>query len=201
MTAREIKIKLVLLKLLIPIICLLSVSVHATERDHYGIGFGLNAFYFGPEDPQGDADQAFSISPLTFFYLSKLGRDSRVFGNIVYHEYFLDASTKNIAQDVKRYAVTSTYQTRFRMSRTFKPWLGVGMSFASESFDNRFTVDSDGFLAQSFANRDDSGLALELDFMTDINWFDTDLYFRTAYTHPFYDGSGGLNFNVFWIWE
>jgi len=39
-----------------------------------------------------------------------------------------------------------SYQMMMRVTRGWKPWLGVGAAYANESYSNRYTVTSGGFL-------------------------------------------------------
>ncbi len=177
-------------------------SAHAADDDSVfkNLGFGPTIFSFSPEDPDGPTDSEFSFSLFNVFYLMDLGRDTRLFTNLSYIDYSVSASTSNIAQDVSRYSIATVYQTRFRPSRNFKPWLGIGLSFSSEEFTKRYTVDSDGFLLQSYKDRSDSGVALELDFTNDVTLFDTDLVFRIGFTSSLYDGSSGFQSNLIWFY-
>ncbi len=177
-------------------------SVHADEGDSVfkNIGFGPTIFSLSPEDPDGSTESEFSVSLFNVFYLMDLGRDTRLFTNLSYIDYSVSASASDIAQDVSRYSVSAIYQTRFRPSRSFKPWLGIGLSFSSEEFTKRYTVDSDGFLLQSYKDRSDSGVALELDFTNDVTLFDTDLVIRVGFTSSLYDGSSGFQSNLIWFY-
>lgn len=182
------------------LIFLLFFTSLSNAEDDLGIGIGLGVFLFSPDDPSGDADVTLSVTPLSIYYTTELGRDTRIMSNFTYLTYDVDASTTSIGQEVTRVSLTAMYQSRFRVSRSFKPWLGLGLTFGTEEFENRFTIDKDGFLDQSFANRKESGVALELDFTNDITLFNTDFIFRAAYTNAFYEGSSGFQSSIIWTY-
>lgn len=103
-------------------------------------------------DPNGPTEQraAFSIAGVI---LVDMGRDSRLVGQLVHDSFQLSASTTNIAQDVSSTGANVEYQMMFRVMRGWKPWIGLGAGYASESYSNRYTVTPGGFKGASYPDR------------------------------------------------
>jgi hypothetical protein len=100
------------------------------------------------------------------------GRNSRVWVQGQYHSLDFNGSDTNIGQSVTGYEVATIYQTEFRLSRHFKPWLGIGASFSALDYKDRYLTDSQGFLAQVFNDTSKSGLAIDFNISTNTDWFD-----------------------------
>jgi hypothetical protein len=85
-----------------------------------------------------------------------MGRDGRVLAQIYSDEVKLDASTTDIGQTVKNTGLQVSYQTLFRLSTAFKPWVGLGLGISNTSYTNRYIVDSSGYLAGTYQNREET---------------------------------------------
>jgi len=100
------------------------------------------------------------------------GRNNRVWIQGQYHSLDFDGNETEIGQEVTGLEVAALYQAQYRISRHFKPWLGVGTSISVLEFTNRFLTDSQGFLAQTFEDETKTGLAVDFNFTVDTDWFD-----------------------------
>lgn len=100
------------------------------------------------------------------------GRNSRVWIQGQYHSLTFDGNETEIGQEVTGLEIATIYQSQYRLSRNFKPWLGIGASFSALEFKNRFLTDSQGFLAQTFDDQTKSGLAIDFNFTANTDWFD-----------------------------
>ena len=100
------------------------------------------------------------------------GRSHRYWIQGQYHSLNFDGTETQIGQQISGFEIASLYQSQYRISRHFKPWLGIGLSFAALEFKNRFLTDSQGFLAQTFKDETQAGMAIDLNFTTETDWFD-----------------------------
>lgn len=100
------------------------------------------------------------------------GRSSRVWIQGQYHSLDFNGTDTKIGQSVTGYEVATIYQTQYRLSRHFKPWLGIGASFSALDYKDRYLTDSQGFLAQVFNDTSKAGLAIDFNFSTNTDWFD-----------------------------
>ena len=107
----------------------------AEDEFRFGAQTSLNSYRV--DDPVGPtaAGNGLSVSGIA---LIDVGRESRVMLNINRDTYTLDASTTNVGQDVSSAGGGLSYQSMLRVSRTWKPWIGVGLSYASTTYKNRF---------------------------------------------------------------
>lgn len=73
-----------------------------------------------------------------------MGRGGRLWISAARGSYTLKASVTEIGQDVASTEVGLSYQANYRISRSFKPWFGVGLGYASSKHTNRYTSASVG---------------------------------------------------------
>jgi outer membrane autotransporter protein len=98
-------------------------------------------------DPLGSTKSGSDVTPLSGVVIFDAGRDSRVFVHAYSADFQVTASTTDIGQKVKQAGINASYQTMFRLTRSIKPWLGLGLGYASERYQQRYRVTSGGFLA------------------------------------------------------
>lgn len=112
------------------------------------------------DDPDGDTQTASGVQPLGLVYTDWLIGDFRYWSELYYYATELDAATNRIGQDVKRYGVRFSAQKNLRFMQAWAPWLGLGLDVSQANYSNRHTVDSEGFLADSFDDRDEVAVSL-----------------------------------------
>lgn len=119
------------------------------QADDKSMRFGLMPMYSRYEinDPIGPTRTGVDISTLSGVAIFDAGRDSRIFVNAFYADFNLTASTTNVGQTVKQTGVTASYQMMFRLTRNIKPWLGIGLGYESERYQNRYLTTPGGYLA------------------------------------------------------
>ncbi len=120
----------------------------------------------------GDSENLIAANALSGLLVINSGRSSRYWIQAQYHSLDFEGSQTKIGQRVSGFEVAAIYQSRFRLSRHFKPWLGMGLSVAMLEFKDRFIADSQGFLAQRFDDTSETGLAVDFNFTVDTDWFD-----------------------------
>ena len=124
-----------------------------------------------------------AVNLLSGLLIINSGRSSRFWIQGQYHSLEFDGSETEMGQTVSGFEVAVLYQSKFRLSRHFKPWIGIGLSVAALEFKDRFITDNQGFLAQRFDDTSETGLAVDLNFTTETDWFkdyDTGFSFRVS---------------------
>lgn len=125
------------------VLLLVLPAAHAAETFRFGILPSIASY--SVEDPQGPTEQRAGFSPAAVLLID-MGRDSRLLAQIAYDKFTTSASTTNVNNDVTSLNVGLSYQMMMRITRGWKPWLGVGAAYANESYSNRYTLTSGGFL-------------------------------------------------------
>jgi hypothetical protein len=142
-------------------------------------------------DPYGPTQTGNAFTYLSGVILADTGRDSRAMANLIYDKFSLSATQTSIAQDVTRTGGGISYQTMFRLSRGFKPWVGFGIGAASESYKNRYTLSPGGFsIPASPSERSINNVFVMLnisnEWQLNKNW---DMGLHLQYEQPTGDGT------------
>ncbi len=146
------------------VLCLLvwcsiaSPALSAEDAFRFGVQTSLNSYRV--DDPAGSTAGGSGLS-LSGIALFDVGRDSRVMLNLNKDAYSLAASTANIGQDVSSFGGGLSYQSMLRVARTWKPWIGAGVGYASITYKNRYKLTPGGF-SVPMANRDATDITLLL---------------------------------------
>lgn len=119
-----------------------------------------------------DTEKLTDVNVLSGLMIINAGRSSRYWIQAQYHSLDFEGSQTQIGQQVSGFDVAAIYQSKFRLSRHFKPWLGMGLSVTALEFKDRFITDNQGFLVQRFDNTTETGLAVDFNFTVDTDWFD-----------------------------
>ena len=160
---------------------LISVA-SATHADTFEYGFmPVVGLYKSSLD--FDTEVLPAVNLLSGLLIINSGRSSRYWIQGQYHSLDFEGSETEIGQSVSGFEVAALYQSKFRLSRHFKPWLGIGLSVAALEFKDRFITDNQGFLAQRFDDVTKTGFAVDFNFTTETDWFkeyDTGFSFRVS---------------------
>lgn len=129
------------------------------------------------------------------------GRDSRLFADVSYDKYSLTATQSDIGQDVSRTGGSVSYQTLLRVSRDWKPWAGIGLGAASESYKNRYTLSPGGFsIAANPSERSLNALYLALslssEWQLNKSW---NMGVHLKYEQPAGDGTKALRLGMYFV--
>ena len=111
-------------------------------------------------DPAGPTDSKSTTQWKDVVFMYDYSRDYRLLAMAKQHSYTLNASPINIGQDVDHTGLDATIQKNFRLSRSFKPWIGAGVGYASEKYEPRYRVTPTGFLSVVYPDRKETGIAL-----------------------------------------
>jgi len=136
----------------------------------YQLGVAAGMARSNVDDPSASASSE-NYPQVALVGIAQFGGDQRMFGQLFAKSFTLDPGVQTIGQDVKQTGLSLAYQRRMGW-HAWQPWLGAGLGYSRDRFENRVTVASDGFLAQRFPNREDNGFALLLTGST--QWHVTD---------------------------
>lgn len=127
-------------------ILLLPSFAHAADKS---MRFGLMPIVsrYDINDPIGSTGAGSDVTPLSGVVIFDAGRDGRVFVHAYSADFQVTASTTDIGQKVKQNGLNASYQTMFRLTRSIKPWFGLGLGYSSERYQERHRITSGGFLA------------------------------------------------------
>ena len=141
-----------------------SPALSADESFRFGVQTSLNRYTsYDPVGPTAGSS-GLSISGIALY---NLGRESRAMFNIDRDSYSMQGSKTNVGQDATSIGADASYQTMLRLTRTWKPWVGVGLGYNSTKYKNRFVYTAGG--AKTFyADRETTGMSVLLN--TNSEW-------------------------------
>ena len=131
------------------------------------IGYALGGANLVISDPDGDTQRKWATQPLALLYTDWLTGDIRYWAELFYYQTGLDATTQHIGQNVTNYGLRLSLQKSFRVAQYWAPWLGAGINLSQANFDTRHRVDEDGYLLESYADRDVNVVALVLNIVSE----------------------------------
>jgi hypothetical protein len=137
------------------------------------IGYSAAYAYISVDDPDGNSKDNWAGQPLNLVYTDWLFSDVKPFSDlkhwteIFYFKTSLDADENNIGQNLESYGIRFSLQKSFRLTASWSPWFGAGIDVARTRYTARHTRDANGFLLQSFAEREDTGVSLLLNFVSE----------------------------------
>jgi hypothetical protein len=144
---------------------LASLPTAASDTFRFGVLPSLSAY--NVTDPDGPTATNSAASLLSAVMFVEHGRDGRIMFQVVQDKFSLNASTTDIGQDVTSLEFLAAYQWQFRVTRGWKPWIGIGAGYANESFENRYTMTAGGFLGNTYPNRNLNDYKLILNTSTE----------------------------------
>lgn len=182
------------------IFLILSVSVSSVGNCESKFKWGVAPYYgsYLVKDPEGESKSGNEVFLLNFATSYDLGRDTRLWAEAGVIEFEVSPGVDSVSQKADVISISTSYQMRFRLSRFFQPWVGVGLSVNQAEYSNRYLVDSDGFFAREFENRSatETGIVLQLhhDFPVESMPFDLNVGF--SYVDSFDDGLRGYRLHT-----
>lgn len=132
---------------------LAAIALPAAARDSFRFGILPNLAAYKVTDPNGPVESTTGFAPLTAIMFAEAGRDGRLMFQGAYDSFSLNHSTTNIGQDVTSIRGDVSYQMLVRVTRGWKPWFGVGLGYANETYKDRYTLTSGGFLGTRYPDR------------------------------------------------
>ncbi|WP_455223072.1 hypothetical protein [Kaarinaea lacus] len=131
------------------------------------IGYGAAYAYLQVDDPDGDTNPEWKVQPVNLIYSDWLFGDIKQWTEVYYFDTSLDAGSNDIGQNISSFGVRFSMQKSFRLTKSWSPWFGGGVSISSTKYSARHTRDSEGFLLQRFDDRDEFGVSVLLNFVSE----------------------------------
>lgn len=131
------------MKALFVLLMMFAASLAQAEDKSFRFGAQVAGASYSLKDQDGPtaAGSGYSFGGVAAI---ELGRGGRLWLSAGRGAYTLKASVTEIGQDVSTTEAGLSYQSNFRVSRGFKPWLGVGIGYAASKYTNRNTSPSVG---------------------------------------------------------
>ncbi len=136
--------------------CIQSIEARDSGSSSFRFGYFPKMVFFEVNDPDGKTDSASDFQYIGALITLKLERDTRLMSYIALYDFNLDAGFNQVGQSVETTSFAAYYQSQFKLGRSFKPWLGVGGVINIDEFTNRVDTDQDGFLRNTFKNRNET---------------------------------------------
>ncbi len=133
------------------------------------------------DDPAGSTEVKTHLTFLNGIATIPYRRDRRFFVHLFHNRFDLDTSNNKVSGEVKSLGLNTSYQTKLRLSRHWKPWVGGGLGFSNDTFKNRILLDNEGFIIREFPNREKEAINLLLNasmILKQMRPFDLGVHFQ-----------------------
>jgi len=183
------------------VLCSVAAPALADETKpfQFGVQTSLNSYKI--DDPAGQTAPGSGLS-LSGIALVGYGRDSRLMINVNKEAYSLAGSTSNVGQDVSSFGGGVSYQSLWRATRTWKPWIGAGLGYTSTTYKNRYTFTSPSMqFKYLYADRSATDVSLLLN--ADSEWHynrDWDIGLQAQLAKSISSKSGSLRVGIYVVY-
>ena len=116
----------------------------------------VKAGSYSVEDPDGSTEDVNKFLPGAKLTYPVVNRSSRVAVGFDWLDFELDTDGKEVAQKVSGYRLYGAYEYEFPVARNVRIWGGIGLTLNDVTYEDRYTVDSDGYLADHYEDRSES---------------------------------------------
>jgi len=152
-----------MLYFLLPMLCLSLLFSHIVNAEsNFNFYVHAKSGLLTVVGPDGDTDSPLAVSPGIRSAYDLESRGTRVYFSYDHLSADLDASTSNIGQEVSGSTMAFGYEKRIPLSRNMKFWLGGALTYNQHEFTDRYTVDSDGFLADLYNDREETPIGISI---------------------------------------
>ncbi|MDH5327653.1 MAG: hypothetical protein OEY58_19540 [Gammaproteobacteria bacterium] len=127
--------------------------------DIYEYGLGLSYGQYSVNDPDGPTDVAFTQA-VSGQWIVTSRKHWRWWIDAQYVNFDLDYTPGNIGQAVRSFHIDAVYQRGFRLPMYLDGWIGAGLGMGINKMTNRALVDDQGFITQSFDDRDETNYSI-----------------------------------------
>jgi len=177
---------------------LLLPSLGIARNAHYNVGISTGLYAYNYQDDKGETELESTTVPFTLFAEMETSRVNKVYIGLREFDLEVDATNSgNLGTNIESIQFEATWLRKFKMTRNFKPWFGVGIRSSLVETSLRHTVDRDGFLLETFNNTDNTFLALVL--KTTADWEIGEGWYINAdasVDQPIGDGLQGFGFSL-----
>ena len=172
----------------------LATAIGLPEENTARIGYLVGLTHFAVDDPDGPAESVVDMLPITLVYTNWLPRNWRYWAEAYYSATSLKGNAGDIQQDVSRVGVRFALQHHLHVGRS-SFWRGAGLDVSRNEYTSRYSVDNDGFLLNTYADRTDTAWGLNVQIISE--WpvaKDWDLAAKFEHIFPL---SGGITESTF----
>jgi hypothetical protein len=179
-------------------LAIVSASAHAAAVDKpFAFGPYVGASYTAVDDPDGSTERSAALSRIGVVSAYTLNRKTMVESEVFYHSDSYSASRSDIGQKVKGIGLAAQYYRNLPLTRSFQPWVGAGLSLNNFKYSDRYTTESEGFLAQRFEDRNSQ----EIDLLISVKLITAEdrnvsYFYRVSYEYPLDTGIQGVLLNI-----
>lgn len=144
-------------------------AVQAAGLDGLRAGWGAGGKYFFVSDPDGTTPSHTDVTYLNLIGVYDAQPDTRYFLQLFKDQYSLDATVTEIGQSVDRKGLNISYQWNTRLTRKWKPWVGIGVGVSKDEYSGRHLIDQDGFRVRNYPDYEDTSINVLLNTATEWN--------------------------------
>lgn len=167
----------------------------------FRFGWLPSATYIDVREPAGEAENYNGVTYLSGVLLADVGRDSRIFAHAHYDSFDLSASTANIHQTVNRYGLALAYQINLRITRAWKPWVGVGLGYSQDKITDRYVLTPGGFSGASYPDRTEDSITAVGNFSSEWQLSrDWDMGLHFQWEEPLGDGVRAVRLGLYIVY-
>lgn len=156
------------MKLFKQLLLILFVVFYSTSGicDHK-VGFTPKFCLFSIDDPNGDTQMYSGLQAASLSYIVDIDRRSRLYSDATMIDFDIPASSSEVANTVKGYAITTAYQRILRLTRDIQFYAGLGLTMSQLDFTDRYIETESGYLAESYEDRSETSFAVYLNISTE----------------------------------
>ncbi len=163
------------------------------------LGFAVGVANLSVNDPTADSENEWVVRPINLIYTDELISLNRYWLEAFYQDAVLSASQDRIGQHVKQIGLRASLQKHIGTARVGESWLGAGLQVSHDRFEKRHTVDSAGYLAQTYPDRSGVQTGLLLNYVLEKNIGSWDVAGKFEKNIPISDGVSEFTLSVVFL--
>lgn len=178
---------------------LAAMSTCAFSDTLFGVGVATGSY--SVDDPKGptDKDSTTSVFGAMAMPINRNYPLWRYWFELNHRSFELEASPSNIGQKVSSTNINAMVQRGFNVSTQLRPWIGIGLGAGLNDYEDRYTIDQDGYLKDLYENRSATDITGLLNVGIATRKLEAGFSLGTSLTYeiPLTDGIEGTALNVF----
>lgn len=151
-----------------------ATNAEVLEDLHFGLVLNGSSVYFEDFEGEGESstyNEANALNGTAIYYLE---RDLRVKTDLSYRKVSIDPDVNVVGQEGSLLSLAFQTQFRLEVGRLSHFWVGAGLGYVGYDFEDRFTVDRDGYVTQSYKDLEGNALyslaSVNREFPIAENW-------------------------------
>ncbi len=150
------------------------------------------SLFFGSLDGENSSESTISVIPIAFSIGFKTTKYQRALINLSLIDINFDAEGTEIGQSLEGVRIDFNYQWHLRLSKRFRPWIGVGVFTGNYDAESRHLVDSEGFLIQRLDDKSISDAGIVINFTNQFKISNIPFNYELGYYQSLDDGLSGF---------